>query len=114
MSWRTGTGWPSKEERNARLKASVDAMRALWSGETVTMNRDGVMVERATLHVRPPRAPMIVAAALSPETARWAAPWCDALITVSADREAIANAPALESIEAALSRTETGPPFSII
>lgn len=82
----TGTGWPSKDDRNARLKASVDAMRALWSGETVTMVRDGVSIERATLHVRPRRAPIIVAAALSPETARWAAAWCDALITVSADR----------------------------
>jgi uncharacterized protein YrrD len=35
-------------------------------------------------------------------------------IYVAADRDAIANAPALESIEAALSRTETGPPFTII
>ena len=85
----TGTGWPSKDERNARLKASVEAMRALWAGETVSMNRDGVTVERATLHVRPRRAPMIVAAALSPETARWAAPWCDALITIAAGRDAM-------------------------
>lgn len=85
----TGTGWPSKDERNARLRASVDAMRALWSGETVTMKRDGVILERATLYVRPRRTPLIAAAALSPETARWAAPWCDALITVSADRDAM-------------------------
>jgi len=38
----------------------------------------------------------------------------DNRLYVAADREAIANAPALESIEAALSRTETGPPFTII
>jgi hypothetical protein len=38
----------------------------------------------------------------------------DEQIYVAADRDAIANAPALESIEAALSRTETGPPFTII
>lgn len=38
----------------------------------------------------------------------------DNQIYVAADRDAIANAPALESIEAALSRTETGPPFTII
>jgi uncharacterized protein YrrD len=38
----------------------------------------------------------------------------DSQIHVAADRDAIANAPALESIEAALSRTETGPPFTII
>jgi hypothetical protein len=38
----------------------------------------------------------------------------DHRLYVAADRDAIANAPALESIEAALSRTETGPPFTII
>jgi uncharacterized protein YrrD len=38
----------------------------------------------------------------------------DNQIYVAADRDAIKNAPALESIEAALSRTETGPPFTII
>jgi hypothetical protein len=38
----------------------------------------------------------------------------DQRLYVAADRDAIANAPALESIEAALSRTETGPPFTII
>jgi uncharacterized protein YrrD len=38
----------------------------------------------------------------------------DNQIYVAADREVIKNAPALESIDAALSRTETGPPFTII
>jgi uncharacterized protein YrrD len=38
----------------------------------------------------------------------------DNQIYVAADREAIRNAPALESIDAALSRNETGPPFTII
>ena len=38
----------------------------------------------------------------------------DNQIYVDADRDAIKNAPELESIEAALSRTETGPPFTII
>jgi hypothetical protein len=38
----------------------------------------------------------------------------DKSLYVAADRDTIANAPALESIEAALSRTETGPPFTII
>ena len=38
----------------------------------------------------------------------------DSQIYVAADRDTIKNAPALESIEAALSRTETGPPFTII
>ena len=38
----------------------------------------------------------------------------DHRLYVSADRDTIKNSPALESIDAALSRTETGPPFTII
>jgi hypothetical protein len=38
----------------------------------------------------------------------------DHRLYVAADRDAIANAPELESIEAALARSETGPPFTII
>jgi hypothetical protein len=38
----------------------------------------------------------------------------DNRLYVAADREAIANAPALDSIETALSQTEVGPPFTII
>ncbi len=38
----------------------------------------------------------------------------DNTLYVGADREAIANAPKLESIEAVLSRSETGPPFTLI
>ena len=38
----------------------------------------------------------------------------DNQIYVAADRDTIENAPALESIEEALSRTEAGPPFTII
>ena len=38
----------------------------------------------------------------------------DHRLYVAADRDTIARAPALESIEAALSRTETGAPFTLI
>ena len=82
----TGTPWPSKDDRNARLRASVDVMRALWSGEEVTV--DGpVRVERARVYDRPRRPPLIVAAALSPETARWSGAWADALVTIAAPRD---------------------------
>ena len=82
----TGDRWPSKGERNARLKASVDVMRALWAGDEVTLSRDGVAVERARLYDRPSKPPMIVGAALSPETARWIGGWADALVTIAAAR----------------------------
>lgn len=83
----TGERWPSRSERNARLKASVDVIRALWAGETVTMARDGIRVERARLYVHLTHAPLIVGAALSVESARWMAEWADALITVAGPRD---------------------------
>ena len=83
----TGDLWPDRAARNARVEASVDAMRALWAGEEVTMRRDGVTIDRARLYDTPARPPMIVGAALSPDTARWAGRWADAVITASSDRD---------------------------
>jgi coenzyme F420-dependent glucose-6-phosphate dehydrogenase len=76
-----GAGWPDKAERNARTREAVEVMRALWAGETVT-HRGRVTVDEAKLWVRPERPPMVVSAALSPETAEWAGAWADGLITV--------------------------------
>ncbi len=82
-----GLPWPHKAERNARLQEAVDIIRALWRGETVT-STGLVRVEEATLYTRPRGdPPLIVGAALSPETARWMGEWADGLITVAADRE---------------------------
>lgn len=78
----TGTGWPTKQDRNNRLLESVEIIRALWRGETV--NHKGlVVVEDAKLFTLPGKPPTIVGAALTPETAGWCAQWADALITVS-------------------------------
>lgn len=82
----TGEPWPAKSERNARLRECVDVMRALWRGETVS-HRGRIVVEEAKLHSLPAVPPTVVAAALTPETARWAAGWADALITVNLPRK---------------------------
>ena len=79
----TGMAWPTKQERRARLGECVDIIRALWRGETVT-HRGRVTVEEATLWTRPMQPPLLVGAALSPETAGWCGEWADALITVNA------------------------------
>lgn len=79
----TGARWPPKAERNARLKACVDIIRALWAGETVT-HHGLIEIEEAKLWTRPPEAPRIVGAALSEETAEFVAGWADGLITVNA------------------------------
>ena len=82
----TGERWPAKDERNARLKASVDVMRALWNGEEVTC-RGHIVVDHARLYSLPPQPPLLFAAALSEKTARWAAEWADGLITISMPRD---------------------------
>src|SRR5215207_11052061 len=44
----TGERWPSKVERNARLRECVDVIRALWVGQTVT-HHGRIDVEEARL-----------------------------------------------------------------
>ena len=82
----TGQPFPIKPVRNARLRESVGVMRALWTGESVT-HHGLITVEEAKLYTLPDRAPRIVAAALSPETAEWAGGWADGLITVAHPRD---------------------------
>lgn len=78
----TGDRWPTKTERHARLRESAEVMRALWRGESVT-HCDHIIVEDAKLYTRPPVAPSIIGAAITPDTAAWVAEWADALITVA-------------------------------
>src|SRR5690606_14452875 len=82
----TGQRWPAKDVRNRRLREAVEVMRALWRGEEVTHHGE-FTVERARLYSLPPRPLPVIAAALSPETARWAGNWADDLITISQPRE---------------------------
>lgn len=85
----TARRWPAKDTRNRRLKTAVDSMRALWRGEEVTMLEpgQGFRIERARLYTLPRKPPRVFVAALSPETARWAAPWADGLVTISMERK---------------------------
>jgi coenzyme F420-dependent glucose-6-phosphate dehydrogenase len=78
----TGDRWPSKADRNARLKDSVDMIRALWAGETISMDRH-VKAKDARLYVSADHRPLLLGAALSEKTARWLATWADGLITVA-------------------------------
>ncbi len=82
----TGQRWPAKDVRNRRLREAVEVMRALWRGEEVTHHGE-FTVERARLYSLPPRPLPVIAAALSPETARWAGDWADGLITISQPRD---------------------------
>ena len=82
----TGGAFPAKDERNARLRECVDVIRALLRGETVT-HRGLVTVEEARLWSLPATPPPLFAAAITPETARWAGGWADGLITVGRGRD---------------------------
>jgi coenzyme F420-dependent glucose-6-phosphate dehydrogenase len=79
----TGEPWPEKAQRRARLKESVEVMRRLWSGETVTFNGAHVHVQHAKLFTRPAEPPQLFGAAITTETAKWVATWADGLITTS-------------------------------
>ena len=73
---------PLKPKRNARLQECADVIRALWAGETVT-HRGRIVVEEAKLYSRPERAPRLIGAAVTAETARWVGSWADGVITVA-------------------------------
>lgn len=78
----TGENWPTKIERNERLKESAAIMKSLWAGGTVT-HHGYVNIEEATLYTRPKNPPLLIGAAISIETAEWIGRWADGLITTS-------------------------------
>nr|USU33079.1 TIGR03885 family FMN-dependent LLM class oxidoreductase [Methylobacterium sp. OTU13CASTA1] len=77
----TGMPWPEKAERTARLSECAAVIRALFDGETVT-HRGRVTVVDAKLYSRPAKAPLLLAGAVTTETARKVATWADGLVTV--------------------------------
>ena len=76
----TGKGWPVKAVRNERLLECFHIMKRLLAGETVS--HDGhVTIQNARLYTLPKHQPLLVGAALSPETAAWMGSWADGLLT---------------------------------
>ena len=81
----TGDRWPTKADRRARLDEAVAVIRALLAGETVS--HDGlVTVDRAKLWTLPRQPPLLIGAAVSPETAAWVGTWADGLVTINQDQ----------------------------
>ncbi|MEI6946593.1 TIGR03885 family FMN-dependent LLM class oxidoreductase [Paraflavisolibacter sp. H34] len=77
----TGEKWPEKGERNARLLECTEVMRRLFRGETVT-HSGTIKVEGARLYTLPAKAPPLIGAAVTKETAGWLGAWADGLLTV--------------------------------
>ena len=78
-----GLPWPSKPERNARLRECADVIRALLDGETVT-HRGRITVVDGRLYSLPERPPLLLGAAVTEATAEFVGGWADGLLTVSA------------------------------
>ena len=78
----TGDRWPSKAERNARLRECVEVIRALFAGEVVE-HHGRVVVDRARLWTLPPEPPPLIGPAVSVDTAAWVGEWADGLVTVN-------------------------------
>lgn len=78
----TGEAWPDKETRQRRLEESVEIIRELHAGKEVT--RGGlVTVQQARIWDVPQIKPLLIAPAVSVETARRSAAWADGLVTVN-------------------------------
>ncbi|MCR6720285.1 MAG: LLM class flavin-dependent oxidoreductase [Chitinophagaceae bacterium] len=78
----TRTGWPDKRVRNERLLECAGIIRRLWDGEEVTYSGH-VKIQQAKLYTRPLQKPLLLCAAISIETARWAGSWADGLLTTA-------------------------------
>ncbi|MBW6425203.1 LLM class flavin-dependent oxidoreductase [Rhizobium sp. XQZ8] len=76
-----GNGWPDKTQRNERLLAGTEIIRALLRGDTVSVRHPWFAAEDAKLWSRPARSPLFFGAALTSATAAWMGPWADGLIT---------------------------------
>lgn len=112
----TGDPWPAKDDRDQRLAESVDVIRRLLAGETVT--HDGlVRVHDAKVWSRPATPPPLFGAAVGAETAAWVAAWADGLATVAqppaalervvaAYREHGGRGPAVLQLHLSLERTD--------
>jgi len=84
----TGDPWPTKADRDARLRECVDVIRALLAGEEVT-HHGHVTVDRARVWSLPDVAPRLVGPAVTPATARRHADWADGLVTVNQPVESL-------------------------
>jgi probable non-F420 flavinoid oxidoreductase len=79
----TGQPWPSKPERNEKMRECAGIVRALWNGECVT-HRGSVTVVDAKLYSRPETPPPLLGAAVTESTAEFVGAWSDGLLTVAA------------------------------
>ena len=77
-----GDGWPTYDMRNEMLEESVELIRQLWSGDTLTFYGDYYVVEDARLFTLPDHLPPIYVAASGERSGKLAGQIGDGLISV--------------------------------
>ena len=77
----TGAFWPTKSQRNERLRESADVIRRLLRGERLSHEGSFTAVD-AELFSRPGRSPALLGAAVSAASAQFVGTFSDGLLTV--------------------------------
>lgn len=80
-----GRGWPSVDVRHEMLTESIEAIRALFSGEMVTYRGDHIIVEDAQLFSMPATPPPIAVAGSGDQSVELTARLGDAFISTEPD-----------------------------
>ncbi|ROR72686.1 TIGR03885 family FMN-dependent LLM class oxidoreductase [Bogoriella caseilytica] len=78
----TGDPWPDQQTRRRRLEESADVIHRLLQGETVS-HTGLIRVDRAHVYDRPETPSPLLAACITPESARRAAAWAQGMITLN-------------------------------
>ncbi|HET9310193.1 MAG TPA: TIGR03557 family F420-dependent LLM class oxidoreductase [Actinomycetota bacterium] len=87
----TGERWPRPDVRRDMLREAVAAMRALWSGEMVTMRGEHYVVESARLYSVPEDPPPVLVSASGSESVSLAAEIGDGLIGTAPDADLLST-----------------------
>jgi G6PDH family F420-dependent oxidoreductase len=87
----TGKPWPRSDVRRDMLREAVAAIRALWSGELVTMRGEHFVVDAARLYSVPEDPPPLLVSASGGEAASLAAEIGDGLIGTSPDPDMLST-----------------------
>jgi coenzyme F420-dependent glucose-6-phosphate dehydrogenase len=83
-----GLEWPEPAEMLERFDRGLEAIRRLWSGETVTMDGGWFSLREAKLYTRAPSPPKLYVSAFGPKAARIAARHGDGLWTLGNPEQA--------------------------
>jgi len=82
-----GTAWPTADVRLAMLEESVDLIRRLLSGETVTYGGEFYTVDTARIYTLPDQPPPIYVSGFGPKATELAARIGDGYINTAPDEE---------------------------